>query len=104
METTARREKRTRSPENRISAKVVEPLTWALYELGRRALSVPVYWTTERILIGSHFAGRLGDEATLFRLAGQLERCRPWLECGPSPWAPRRAVQAPRHSHPRSST
>jgi amidase/6-aminohexanoate-cyclic-dimer hydrolase len=29
------------------------------------------------------FAARLGDEATLFRLAGQLERERPWKDRRP---------------------
>ena len=29
--------------------------------------------------IGVHFLGRFGDEATLFRLAGQVERARPWI-------------------------
>jgi len=28
--------------------------------------------------IGSHFLGRFGDEATLFRLASQLETAQPW--------------------------
>ena len=28
--------------------------------------------------IGTHFVGRFGDEATLFRLAAQLEKARPW--------------------------
>jgi Asp-tRNA(Asn)/Glu-tRNA(Gln) amidotransferase A subunit family amidase len=30
------------------------------------------------------FAGRLGDEGTLFRLAAQLERAHPWFERVPS--------------------
>jgi amidase len=28
--------------------------------------------------VGSHFIARFGDEATLFRLAAQLEKARPW--------------------------
>jgi amidase len=36
--------------------------------------------------IGSHFTGRFGDEATLFRLAGQFERCRPWAGRWPATW------------------
>ncbi|NWN47210.1 hypothetical protein HT121_05965, partial [Pseudomonas sp. MAFF 301514] len=28
--------------------------------------------------MGAHFAGRFGEEATLFALAAQLERAQPW--------------------------
>jgi len=42
------------------------------------AMSVPLYWNEEGLPIGAHFIGRFGDEATLFRLASQLERARPW--------------------------
>ena len=34
--------------------------------------------------IGIHFAGRFGDESTLLRLAGQLERARPWPGIAPA--------------------
>lgn len=60
------------------------PITGLCNITGQPAMSVPLYWNAEGLPIGSHFAGRFGDEATLFRLAGQLERCRPWAGRWPS--------------------
>ena len=50
---------------------------------GQPAMSVPLSWNAAGLPIGVHFMGRYADEATLFRLAAELELAAPWREKRP---------------------
>ncbi|HJV63402.1 MAG TPA: amidase [Albitalea sp.] len=56
------------------------PFTPLFNVTGQPAMSVPLHWNDAGLPIGMQLAARLGEDATLFRLAGQLERARPWFD------------------------
>jgi Asp-tRNA(Asn)/Glu-tRNA(Gln) amidotransferase A subunit family amidase len=47
---------------------------------GNPAMSVPLHRTASGLSVGVQFAAPFGDEATLFRLAAQLEVEQPWRD------------------------
>jgi amidase len=57
--------------------------TMLFNQTGQPAISLPLHWAPDGVPIGVQLAGRFGDEATLFRLAAQLEAARPWADRAP---------------------
>lgn len=50
---------------------------------GHPAISLPLFWSEDRLPVGVHLAGRYADEAMLIRVAAQLEQARPWKDRRP---------------------
>ncbi len=50
---------------------------------GQPAISVPMHWSSEGIPVGVQMVGRNNDEATLLRVASQLEQEKPWRDKRP---------------------
>jgi amidase len=69
-----------------LSEKSLEfiPYTPLFNVTGQPAMSVPLHWNGAGLPVGMQFTARFGDEATLFRLAAQLEQAQPWFERVPA--------------------
>ena len=59
------------------------PFTGIFNLTGQPAMSLPLYWDSDGLPIGIQVAARYAEEALLFRLAGQLEKERPWIDKRP---------------------
>ena len=53
---------------------------------GQPSLSLPLEMDAKGLPIGMMFTAKYADEATLFRLAGQLEKEAPWAARRPQVW------------------
>lgn len=60
------------------------PMT-AVYNIsGNPSMSVPLHWSEQGLPVGTMITAGFGNEACLYRLAGQLERMAPWADNRPS--------------------
>ena len=59
------------------------PFTPLFNTTGQPAISLPLHWSPDGLPIGMQFAAGLNDEATLVRLAAQLEEAKPWKDRKP---------------------
>ncbi len=60
------------------------PFTPLYNTTGQPAISLPLQWSPDGLPLGMQFAAKLNDEATLIRLAAQLESAQPWAARKPA--------------------
>jgi len=59
------------------------PFTAIQNATGQPAINLPLHWNKAGLPIGVQFVGRYGDEATLLRIAAQMEKACPWKDKKP---------------------
>ena len=62
------------------------PFTAVYNTTGQPAISLPLHQSPDGLPIGVMLVGRPADEATLLRLAAQLEQAQPWRDRHPDIW------------------
>jgi amidase len=62
------------------------PFTPPFNFTGQPSMALPLHMSEGALPISMMFTGRYADEATLFRLAGQLEKEMPWKDRRPPVW------------------
>ena len=67
------------------SRQLMEYIGWTIpFNMsGQPAMSVPLFWNTDNLPIGSQFVAGYGQEALLLQLAAQLEQAQPWFQRRP---------------------
>jgi amidase len=54
------------------------PFTALQNGTGQPAISLPLHWSADGLPVGVQFVARVGEEATLIALAGEIEAAAPW--------------------------
>lgn len=60
------------------------PFTPLFNSTGQPAISLPLHWSADGLPVGVQFVAPLGDEATLLRIATQLEEACAWADKRPT--------------------
>jgi amidase len=75
----------TTRPDTMVKASAFAAFTGIFNATGQPAMSVPFGADGNGLPVGVQFAARFGEEATLLRLAAQLEAAAPWPGLAPAP-------------------